>query len=188
MNTLPEESSARKEIPLYEGLLKYFPAALAGVAGHSKRGNDKHNPGEPLHHARGRSTDHADCIMRHLVDLADMLASMERKGFNALGRAQVLTEADALCWRALALSQELYEKHGGAPLAPNAREPETGATKLLKEIDKALDKMRVSETAAAGHFGEPPAAGGATHFDGKPPWHKDYCDCRFCKGARDASA
>ena len=31
--TLPVSSAARKEIPLYEGLLKYFPAALVAVAG-----------------------------------------------------------------------------------------------------------------------------------------------------------
>jgi hypothetical protein len=111
--TLPSDSSARKEIPLLSGCLRYFPAALAGVARISKAGNDKHNPGEPLHHARGKSMDHGDCILRHLVDLQDHL--------SAGNESQAIAEADAICWRALALSQELHERFGGAPLAPGAR-------------------------------------------------------------------
>jgi hypothetical protein len=50
------------------GLLDYFPDALADVARLSRIGSDKHNPGEPLHWSRGKSDDHPDCIMRHLVD------------------------------------------------------------------------------------------------------------------------
>jgi hypothetical protein len=113
---------------MFRGLLRYFPAALAGVARHSKAGNDKHNPGEEMHHARGKSSDHADCIVRHLVDLADLEAYLARADkrvtpskFYAERVAAVLAEADALVWRACALSQELYETHVGAPLAPGAR-------------------------------------------------------------------
>jgi len=60
-------SAQRKDIPLYLGFLLYFPDAVAAVARHSKMGNDKHNPGEPLHWAREKSTDHLDCIARHLI-------------------------------------------------------------------------------------------------------------------------
>lgn len=118
--TLPANSEIRKEIPLYSGCYSYFPAALAGVAMHSKISNEKHNPGEPLHHARGKSMDHADCISRHLMDLADMQA--RRMVWTADEEEALLAEANALCWRALALSQELHEKFG-APLAPAARKP-----------------------------------------------------------------
>lgn len=111
--TLPTDSDERKNIPLLSGCFRYFPAALAGVARWSKLGNDKHNPGEPLHHARGKSMDHADCILRHMMDLQDRLE---------VGNVRaILDEADALAWRALALSQELHEKHTGVPLAPGAR-------------------------------------------------------------------
>src|SRR5690348_15140244 len=68
VTTLPTDSGARKDIPLARGLLDYFPAALARVAELSRIGNEKHNPGEDLHHARGKSGDHADCILRHLVE------------------------------------------------------------------------------------------------------------------------
>lgn len=115
--TLPTDSAARKEYPLLSGCLKYFPAALAGIAKISKLGNDKHNPGQPMHHARGKSTDHGDCILRHITDTEDLLAAYNRG--EAVTPEQVLTEASQLAWRALAYSQELHEKFG-APLAPGA--------------------------------------------------------------------
>lgn len=125
--TLPTDSAERKEIPLYSGVLKYAPAALAGMAKHSKAGNDKHNPGEPLHHARGKSNDHGDCILRHITDLADMIAYIDRAtGDGSFDRTaaitQLLAEANALVWRSCIWSQELHETYGGAPLAPGARE------------------------------------------------------------------
>lgn len=114
--TLPLDSDERKGIPMFRGCLSYFPAALAGVALTSRKGNDKHNPGEELHHSRGKSSDHADCVIRHLMDVADLL----RAGAPA---EQVLEEVSCLCWRALAYSQDLHEKLGAAPVAPAAKLP-----------------------------------------------------------------
>lgn len=122
-STLPTDSDERKGVPVYSGVVAYFPAALAGVARISKAGNDKHNPGQPLHHARGKSMDHADCILRHMIDLADLLAEIDRaKPGEAKPVEQALAEVSNLAWRALAYSQQLHEKLGGAPLAPGAKE------------------------------------------------------------------
>lgn len=118
--TLPDDSAARKEVPLAEGCLFYFPAALVGVAQVSKAGNDKHAPGQPLHHLRGKSPDHADCILRHLLDLRELVAQGDPDQVP-----RILTEASHICWRALALSQELHERLGQCPTAPNARLPPT---------------------------------------------------------------
>lgn len=115
MLTLPTDSEARKQIPLLSGCFRYFPAALAGVARISQAGNDKHNPGEPLHHSRGKSPDHGDCLLRHLMDLQDHLAAGRYR--------EAVDESAAVSWRALALSQELHEQHAGAPLAPGAKLP-----------------------------------------------------------------
>ena len=86
-----------------------YALALCAVAEVSWHGNEKHNPGQPLHHARGKSADHADCILRHLV---------ERGGFDG-----PIRHSAALAWRCLALLQETLEA-AGAPLARGARLPE----------------------------------------------------------------
>lgn len=101
------DSATRKTFPMAAGLLDYFPDALAEVAKVSFLGNQKHNPGEPMHHARGKSMDHADCIVRHLVG---------RGGFDG-----ELRESAALAWRALALLQEELEAEFGLPLPRGAR-------------------------------------------------------------------
>jgi hypothetical protein len=79
------------------GLLDYFPDALAAVAALSMAANEKHNPGEEMHWARGKSTDHADCIVRHLVDRGQL----DDDGF--LHDAKV-------AWRALAMLQTALER------------------------------------------------------------------------------
>lgn len=116
--TLPTGSVERKNYPIATGCLNYFPAALAGVANVSKQGNDKHNPGQPLHHARGKSSDHADCLLRHLIDTADLLAAYKRG--EPVDVQNILLEVSQMAWRALALSQELHEEFG-APMAPGAK-------------------------------------------------------------------
>lgn len=98
---LPVDSAERKQYPLYRGLMAYFPAALAAVAHHSYKGNEKHNPGLPMQHARGKSTDHEDCILRHLME----------------------GDYEGVAWRALALLQEKLEAEG-APVAPGATFPD----------------------------------------------------------------
>lgn len=104
---LPTDSGERKDLPMARGGLDYFPAAWAEVARLSKVGNDKHNPGEELHHARGKSMDHADCILRHLTERG----TLDDDGF--LHDVKV-------AWRALAMLQEELERRG-APLARGAR-------------------------------------------------------------------
>jgi len=108
-SALPTGSEARKGVPLARGVLDYFPAALAEVAKVSKAGNDKHNPGQEMHHARGKSTDHADCIMRHLVDRGKVDSETGMR------------HSAEVAWRALALLQQELEDEGLAPLPRGAR-------------------------------------------------------------------
>jgi hypothetical protein len=106
---LPTDSEERKQIPLFSGVLNYFPLALAAVARVSHSGNDKHNPGQPIHWARGKSMDHSDCIARHLLDIESV---------NSQGEYE---DAMALAWRALAKLQELEEKRLGKPMSRGSR-------------------------------------------------------------------
>lgn len=63
-------SEERKELAVSRGLFAYFPDALALVAQHSVRSNEKHNPGQPLQWTREKSADHEDCIARHSIAVA----------------------------------------------------------------------------------------------------------------------
>ena len=93
---LPTDKEERKNSPMTAGVLDYFKNALFEVAKVSKAGNDQHNPGQPLHWSREKSTDHADCIMRHLAERGDIDNDGQRHSAK-------------LAWRALALLQEELE-------------------------------------------------------------------------------
>ena len=90
-------AAERKQHPVGTGVLDYFPLALMAVAKCSWVGNEQHNPGEPLHWARGKSTDQADCLIRHF---------MERGTMDSDG----VRHSAKMAWRALALLQEELEK------------------------------------------------------------------------------
>lgn len=94
------DSAQRKKMPLTTGVLDYFGDALSLVAYISYLGNNKHNPGEPLHWSRGKSDDHDDCITRHMLN---------RYGTDADG----ILEIGEMMWRALAAGQLLIEKKYG---------------------------------------------------------------------------
>lgn len=108
---LPDTTLVREQYPLFDGLFAYFPAALCEVSRWSAVGNDKHNPGEPLHWAREKSTDHENKILRHLIDARHVNA----EGFH---------EAVGMAWRALALCQEILEEAGWAEGQNAQRKPD----------------------------------------------------------------
>ena len=97
-------SSERKEFPMCTGFVDYFPDAMAAVSHISWLGNQKHNPGEPLHHARGKSMDHSDCLVRHASTRYDQDPAYEDDIL-----AEVFHTAET-AWRAMALLQELMEE------------------------------------------------------------------------------
>ena len=107
---LPSDAKERKAIPIATGVIDYFPSALVEIAKVSKAGNDQHNPGEPLHHARGKSKDHADTMLRHFL---------ERGTIDVDG----MRHSAKMVWRALCILQEEMESEG-ASLARGAKLPE----------------------------------------------------------------
>jgi hypothetical protein len=100
--SLPTDAGARKAVPLYSGVLKYFPRALCAVAECSYRGNQQHNPGKPLHWDRSKSGDHLDCLLRHLTDDllgvaldTDQTAHLTKVAWRALAALEVHLEQAA---------------------------------------------------------------------------------------------
>ena len=95
---LPADPQLRKMLPLATGCLDYFPDALLAVADCSRKGNDQHNPGLPLHWDRSKSTDEADALLRHLVDRgkvdSDGIRHSAKVAWRALAMLQKEIEAD----------------------------------------------------------------------------------------------
>jgi len=129
---LPNDKKLRKEAPMARGCLDYFPHALLYVARVSFVGNQQHNPGEPIHWAKEKSTDHADCIVRHAV---------ERGGFD---RDDNLRHSGKLAWRALAnLQIELEDaaRLAGITVAElldrelGSRDPKPTAAEIFRVTD-----------------------------------------------------
>jgi hypothetical protein len=59
------------------------------------RANEKHNPGQPIHWSREKSSDHEDCIARHSLAVAVDPDSMDGDAPDIVCRA----------WRSLAALQ-----------------------------------------------------------------------------------
>lgn len=95
--TLPTSGAERKKYPIASGVFDYFPDALVAVAHVSYLGNEQHNPGEPLHWARTKSTDEDDTIARHFL---------QRGTIDTDG----VRHSAKLAWRALALLQKEIEE------------------------------------------------------------------------------
>lgn len=103
MTGLPTDAKARKALPLYTFMMEYFPDAWLEVVKVAVVGNNQHNPGEPLHWARGKSMDQMDSAFRHVFDYG--------KGVKKDGEMYTLAQA---AWRLLAqLQLDLEAERGG---------------------------------------------------------------------------
>lgn len=94
--SLPIDGAARKTFPVASGVLNYFPDALVAIAHVSYIGNQQHNPGQPLHWARGKSTDEDDTMMRHFL----ARGTLDTDGIRHSAK---------MAWRALAILQKEIE-------------------------------------------------------------------------------
>src|SRR5690606_38270022 len=82
--------------------------------------------------------DHADCILRHLIDAG----TIDEDGHRHTAK---------VAWRALALLQEELEREEGAPLPRNCRSPATDNNKEtngLKQNQDTVEHSRVSDLQA----------------------------------------
>ena len=104
--TLTKDAGERKERPIARGVLDYFPDALAEVAHVSFVANEQHNPGEPMHWAKEKSTDEADALVRHLLERG----TMDTDG---------LRHSAKVAWRALALLQREIDAEQEAQPGPD---------------------------------------------------------------------
>ncbi len=93
---MEKNKDKRKQIPIYTGVIKYFPDAIAEIAKVSYAGNQQHHPDKPLHWDRAKSTDELDALMRHLLEAG----KIDNDGMRHTAK---------VAWRALANLQKEIE-------------------------------------------------------------------------------
>ena len=94
---MEKNKQKRKQLPVYSGVLKYFPDAIAEVSKVSRAGNEQHHPDKPLHWDRSKSTDELDALTRHLLEAG----KIDTDGIRHSAK---------ICWRALANLQKELEQ------------------------------------------------------------------------------
>lgn len=99
--TLPSDRDARNAIPVWDGVIAYFPDVWAEIAKVSVVGNKQHNLGAAkLYFNREVSTDHLNKVMRHNLD-HEAGNELDTDGTFHLAKA---------CWRQLAKFQVALEQ------------------------------------------------------------------------------
>lgn len=93
---MEKNKQKRKQLPVYSGVLKYFPDAIAEVSKVSRAGNEQHHPDKPLHWDRSKSTDELDALTRHLLEAG----KLDTDGIRHSAK---------IAWRALANLQKEIE-------------------------------------------------------------------------------
>ncbi len=124
---LPKDNALRKALPLFTFLTEYFPDAILELVKVSVAGNMKHNPGEPMHWARGKSMDQLNTAQRHMFDygMGEMYNDHELAPeiLAAIGGEPPMHLANA-AWRLLAQIQLDCEERASSqeeiPLCPDA--------------------------------------------------------------------
>ena len=106
---LPTDYNARKALPIFDGVLMYFPLAIQALAAVSVAGNAQHNPGEKLHWARGKSQDQMNTLVRHAMD----------HGLGTIKDTDGTYHMAKVAWRALAELELTIERERATIAEPN---------------------------------------------------------------------
>lgn len=125
-NLLERTDEERKETPVLDGCLAYFPNAIVAVADNSMAGQKQHAPDEPLKWYREKSQDELGSLQRHIVDF--LLA--EKKG----DREEMLKASKAIAWRGLAHCERMIAPVEVDPARYQIDVPATD-TEVYSEID-----------------------------------------------------
>src|SRR5271166_2583239 len=128
---LPTDRDARNALPIWDGLMMYFPDVWAEVAKVSVLGNKQHNLGAKLFWNREVSTDHLNKVMRHCLDHGtgtvldtDGTFHMAKAVWRACAELQLAIETQRkkeLEW--VDAAQKPYQPYAQKPYQPYAQKP-----------------------------------------------------------------
>lgn len=149
---LPKDDKRRKSLPVFDGVIAYFPDAILEIAKVSLIGNAQHNPSEPLYWARGKSMDQRNTILRHMMDaycFEQEVNEAPPEVLAALGFDEGPLHLANAAWRALAALQLACEDRAKRRKFLDSREPQV----LSGCAVRAAIQLREADT----HRGRPPA-------------------------------
>jgi len=90
----------RKQRPVFNGVMNYFPDAIMSISHCSYKGNEQHNPGQPLHWSRHKSSDHMDAAARHMLQYdeidEDDIPHLTKAAWRLLAQLQLMIEEEKL--------------------------------------------------------------------------------------------
>jgi hypothetical protein len=92
--TKETEADERKATPIYSGVLKYFPKAIADLARCSLAGSRQHHGGTALWWDRSKSGDELDALTRHLMAAGTLDSDGVRHSTKVLWRAAANLEKE----------------------------------------------------------------------------------------------
>lgn len=132
--SLPTDRDARNALPIWDGVIAYFPDVWAEIAKVSVAGNKQHNLGQKLHWNTHVSTDHENKVIRHMLD--DMSGEiMDSDGTFHLAKA---------VWRACAALQlRIWARDG---------KDEHGMPRVTNGVNDAFHALRLG-TVLTTHSG-----------------------------------
>ncbi|MGB2185080.1 MAG: hypothetical protein ACPH5P_00225 [Akkermansiaceae bacterium] len=117
---MTNDASIRKQTPIYSGVLKYFPLAIAEIAQCSFIANEQHNPGSVMHWDRSKSGDELDALCRHLMEAG----TCDTDGIR---------HSTKVAWRGLANLEKELEMLHNTKSSKKSREIAVGEADLLIE-------------------------------------------------------
>lgn len=128
-SVIPDDQESRADYPLADGFLFYFPDAIAWASKCSAAGNKQHNNGGKLHWDMSKSNDHANKIMRHLLDVGT-------------DDNDEIPHSVKVFWRAGALAQEDLMRRKGAKMPRNAVNFDARLGELAASLEKEGQLLR----------------------------------------------
>lgn len=139
MSLFPSDDKARKMLPVWKMITRYFPKSLREVTRVCVANNMRYSPDrEPadITWARGKSTDQLGSAMRHMLE-----AEVDGKVFEPVpqvvaevtGTKEVYVLAEA-AWRLLAALELAIEAHEGSA---------SGPTPTVVDCEQAMRPVKV---------------------------------------------
>lgn len=142
-------SAERKASPVYSGVMAYFPRALMAISRVSRAGNEKHNPGEPLHWSKDKSVDQPDCVARHNLTPYQVDEDSGERHFVHAGWRQLAWIE--LCFEAVELGLVTWEQLDRGEIAAEQLGKMIVQRRGVKELTQVTEEMGGYETEKPVH-------------------------------------